>query len=880
MIKLKKEKQYPPRPALRFFRWFCHPKLKDSIEGDLMELYKERKAKSGKLKADLRFIIDVVLLFRPSIIKPAEGYKNLNTYGMFKNYFKISLRHLTKNKTFAFINVFSLAVGLAACVVIYLFVSDERSFDSFHSKNENIYRLDEVQKFTGTNEQKVALSMPGMGPALKRDFPEIQTYVRLWLRGKQLITKDETKQLIDNVMVADSTFFDVFDFPLIHGDVNTCLDRPLTILLTESTALKFFKTTSDALNNTVLWDGRDYQVTGILKDVPENSHIQFEALLSMVTYTTGENNVNNSWGGNWMTTYLVLEPTVDIDAMEEKFPAFMSRHMDDPEINTNYKLFLQQLKEVHLASTDIEHDYINYRKFNGSYLIIFYIIGAFILLIAAVNFMNLTTARASHRWKEIGVRKSIGAKKIQLFAQFIFESVMLASIALVVALLLDFIFIPMINDLIGRKLTILPLFQNVWQITAVLVVTLSLGILTGIYPSFYMTSFTLSRVLKGGNKGEGKSVLRSTLVVVQFGLAIAMMVSTLIVVQQLSFMKESDIGFDKDQMLLVNMNSEANEKFETIKKELQKQSMVKGVTASGQRLGSNFHQWGFKVKGDTGVLAITPSNVNVDYDYLTVYGIQIEEGRGFSKDNLTDNGLAFVINESFANELKLKETIGTKAGHDWYHNDSLGTIIGVVKDFNFNSLHYKINTLALVVHPEWGYSELSVKIEKGRTKEGIAAVKKVWDELVPSYPFDYTFLDSHFEEVYRSDNQMSSVVAIMAGLSILISCIGLFGLAAITIEKKTKEIGVRKVLGATESQITLLLSRNFALLIIIAFVIVSPITYYALHRWLEGFAYRININLLLFVSGGILALVIGLLTISYHTIRSARANPVKALRYE
>jgi putative ABC transport system permease protein len=296
--------------------------------------------------------------------------------------------------------------------------------------------------------------------------------------------------------------------------------------------------------------------------------------------------------------------------------------------------------------------------------------------------------------------------------------------------------------------------------------------------------------------------------------------------------------------------------------------------------GTTFTKGGFKVKADTGVLSITPSNVNVDYDYLSVYGIEVKEGRGFSKDNLTDKGLAFVINESFADELRLKETIGTKAGHDWYHNDSLGTIIGVVKDFNFNSLHYKVNTLAMVVHPEWGYEELSVKIEKGRTEEGIAAVKKVWDELVPSFPFDYTFLDAHFEEVYRSDNQMSSVVAIMAGLSILISCIGLFGLAAITIEKKTKEIGIRKVLGATESQITILLSRNFAMLIVIAFVIVSPLTYYALTLWLEGFAYRININLLVFVLGGILALTIGLLTISYHTFKSARANPVKALRYE
>jgi putative ABC transport system permease protein len=873
------ESKTPPKLATRLLHAFLRKDLAEEVSGDLEErFYTDLRSKST-FKAKLNYWYQAFNYLRPFAIKRLNQLSMMNNY-LLNNYFKISTRNIFKNKMISFINVFSLAVGLAACVVIYLFVSDERSFDAFHSKNKNIYRLDEVQKFTGTNEQRVALSMPGMGPALKRDFPEVQLFVRFWLRGNQLLAKDETKQLIDNVMVVDSTFFDVFDFPLVHGDINTCLDRPQTILLTEETALKFFKNTSDAINKTVSWDGKDFQITGILKDVAENSHIQFEALLSMVTYTTTQKDFNDQWGSNWMTTYLYLQPNANTKSMEEKFPAFLLRHIDDPQINNYYKLFLQPLNEVHLASNDIEHDYINYRKFNGSYLTIFYVIAGFILLIAAVNFMNLTTARASHRWKEIGVRKTIGAKKFQLFGQFIFESVLLAGFALVVAVLLDIIFIPILNDLIGRKLTILPLFQNLWQLLIVLVGTLSLGILTGIYPSFYMTSFNLSRVLKGGNRGEGKSVLRSALVVIQFGLAIAMIVSTLVVVQQLSFMKESDIGFDKDQMMLVNMNEEANKKFETIKKELQKQSMIKGVTASGQRLGNNFHQWGFKVKADTGIVGMTPSNVNVDYDYLNVYGIEVKEGRGFSKDNPTDNGMAFIINESLAKELRLKETIGTKAGHAWYHNDTLGTIIGVVKDFNFNSLHHKVNTLELVVHPDWGYSELSVKIEKGQTEEGIAAVKKVWAELVPSYPLDYTFLDAHFEELYRSDKQMSSVVAVMAGLAILISCIGLFGLAAITIEKKTKEIGVRKVLGASESQITILLSRNFAILIVIAFVIVSPITYYALQRWLETFAYRININLLLFAMGGIIAFVIGLLTISYHTFKSARANPVKALRYE
>jgi putative ABC transport system permease protein len=492
--------------------------------------------------------------------------------------------------------------------------------------------------------------------------------------------------------------------------------------------------------------------------------------------------------------------------------------------------------------------------------------------------MNLTTARASHRGKEIGVRKTVGAKKVQLFSQFIFESVLLASVALVLAVLLNVALLPLLNTLIGRQLSLFTFLQQYEQIVYVILGTLALGLLAGIYPSFYMTSFSLSRIMKGGS--EGKSIFRSGLVVVQFGLALAMIVSTLIVMQQLTFMQSKDIGFNKDQIMLVDMNREANEKFEILRTELKRSPHILGVTASGQRLGNNFHQWGFKVKADTGVVNITPSNVNVDYEYLTVYGMELKEGRNFSKDIATDNGMAFIINESLANELGLKETIGTRAGHGWYHNDSLGTIIGIVKDFNFNSLHYKVNTLEMVVHPDWGYDEMSVKIDAAHAQEAIAYVKNLWEEHIPNYPFDYTFLDEHFAVLYRSDKQMGSVVAIMAGLAILISCMGLFGLAAIITGKKTKEIGIRKVLGASEGQITLLLSRNFMLLITVSFVLVTPVTYYLLRAWLEGFAYRIGINPLLFVLGGLIAMVIALGTISYHTLRSARANPVKALRYE
>lgn len=799
---------------------------------------------------------------------------------MIRNYFLITLRNIRQSPLYAFINVFSLAIGLAACIAIFLFIRDERSFDAFHAKKNNLYRLDEVQNFPGTNLQNVALSMPGMGPNLQREYPEVMSYARFMCRPKQLMVKDDRRFLLPFVATVDSTFLDLFDFKVLHGDRATALDLPHSAMLTETTALKFFDSAEKAIGNSITFRGEEFKVTGILADVPENSHMQFDALVSMTTITSQNKGFDDQWGGNFLNTYLLMHPETDIAQFEEKMPAFLRRHMDNPDINKFYVLFLQRLDEVHLGSTDIEHDYNNYRKFNGEYLGIFSIVGVLIIIIASLNFMNLTTARASHRWKEIGIRKSAGAKKMQLFTQFVFESIVLAVLALLLSLVIAAIAIPFVNLIIERRLSILSLLLDVPGVLYLTIGTVLLGLATGIYPAFYMSSFSTSRVLKGGTSGSGRrSVFRNAFVVVQFGLAVAMIVSTLIVAQQLSFMENSDLGFNREQMMLVDMDREANDKFEVLRTELKRSPLILGVTASGQRLGENFHQSGFKVKSDTGVFNITPSNVNVDYEYLDVYGIQLKEGRKFSKDIPTDKDMAFIINETFARELGLRETVGTPAGHGWYHNDSLGTIIGVVKDFNFNSLHYKVNTLQLSVHPGWGYDEMSVKIDGSRAEEAIAFVKSVWDEHI-TYPFDYSFLDEHFERLYRSDRQMSRVVTVMAGLAILISCMGLFGLAAINTARKTKEIGIRKVLGASEAQITVLLSRNFTLLIAISFVIASPVTYWLLARWLEGFAYRIEISPVYFVVGGVLALMIALITISYHTVRSARANPVESLRYE
>lgn len=370
------------------------------------------------------------------------------------------------------------------------------------------------------------------------------------------------------------------------------------------------------------------------------------------------------------------------------------------------------------------------------------------------------------------------------------------------------------------------------------------------------------------------------MVVLQFGLAIAMIISTLVVIQQLFFINNKDIGFSKDQIMLVEMNSTANDQLENLKTELLKNSSVIGVTASGQRLGNNFHQWGFRIRTDTAVMDMTPSNVNVDYNFLDVYEIELTDGRTFDESFATDNGMAFIINESFAKEIGIEDPVGTPAGHGWYHEDSLGSIIGIVKDFNFNSLHYKVNTLAMVVHPNWGYDELSVKLNSNDIQQGIKDVEAVWNELVPDWPFEYYFLDTHFDELYRSEQQMGTVVTIIAILAILIACMGLFGLAAIEMKRRIKEIGIRKVMGASVTGLVIQLSTRFSLLVIISFILFSPFTTIFLNRWLNNFAFKISVEVWVFVVGGLAALFIALLTVSYQILKSARANPVDTLRYE
>jgi putative ABC transport system permease protein len=798
---------------------------------------------------------------------------------MIRNYFKTAWRNIWKSKVFSAINIFGLAVGMAACIVILLFVYYEKSFDNLHTKN--IYRLNEVQKFEGMGaSQKVALSMFPMGPSLKADFPEVKNFTRVRWQQKFPLNVGLKRVYMPQVFFVDSVFLKMFDFKLLRGDRETALLKPRSVLLTEDAAKRMFGN-DDPIGKTVTNYGQDtitYSVTGILANVPKNSQLQFDCLFSFSSIYKPWMFTN--WGGNWLNTYLELVPGTNIAALEKKFPAYLQKYKgkDGPK---NYELFLLSLKDVHANSADIGLDYINYQKFDKHITNLFTIIGIIVLVIACINFINLSTARSSERAKEVGVRKSIGAGRFQLAMQFLGETVLLSLIALIFACVLVSLAIPFVNSLSQRDVS-LPLHDNKILIGLILISTVLVGIISGIYPALFLSSFQPVKVLKGAfsSAGGNKIPLRNILVVGQFTSAVILMIATVMVIKQLKFMQQKDPGFNRDQIVNVPLGLVPQNKYDLFKQELLSNTLVQGVTASQDILGSHLDQTGISFKlGDSPLRQLTSTLLVVDNNYLDLYKIKLLMGKNFSTDT-SAVWKQYIINEALAKELlkdhkgkNMESLLGQRFGFD-----SLGVITGIAKDFNFNSLHYKIETLFLVNGK--GFGQMSVKINGGRAKEAVAFIQSTWNKEFPGVPFEYQFLDDHFREVYSVDNQVSTVVSILAGLIIIISCLGLFGLASYSAEKRVKEIGVRKVLGASVQNIVVLLSGHFVKLVLIANVIAWPIAFYAMSKWLQDFAYRIDISWWVFGIAGFTSLVIAFATVSFQAIKAAVANPVKSLRSE
>jgi putative ABC transport system permease protein len=801
---------------------------------------------------------------------------------MIKNYFKIALRNLWKNKAFSAINILGLAIGMAACIVIMLFVFYEKSFDGMHGKN--IYRLDEVQKFEGmVQPQNVALSMYPMGPTLTADFAEIKNFTRVRLASKVDLSYGDKRIFFPTILYVDSTFLQLFEFKVIRGDKKTILEKPNSIALTEESAKKLFGN-EDPIGKTItryVGDTINFTVTGIMKDAPENSHLQFDGLASFSTIA-GPDNMNN-WGGNWLVTYLELQQGTDIASLEKKFPSYLKKYMANGEGWKFYELFLQPLNKVHDSSADITHDYINYKKFDKRYTYIFSIIAIVILVIACINFMNLSTARSAERAKEVGIRKTVGAGRYQLASQFLGESVLLSVMAFIIAIIIVKLSLPAITNLSQRQLE-LPL-TNLLLLLAILLCTIIVGVFAGLYPAAYLSSFKPIRVLKGSvQTGKGKSTLRNALVVGQFTGAILLIIGTVFALRQLRYMQTKDPGFNRDQVMILPLNRVTSGKYDALKQELLTNTVVNTVTASQQTLGNNLHQAGMIFHGDGPARELTSSQVVVDPDYLSLYKIQLIAGRNFT-NNPNDNAKAYIVNETMAKELlkdNPKAPYETLIGKHYGFNgmDSAGFIAGVARDFNFNSLHHKIETLSIFCQKDWGYSEVSVRINGGKAQEAIGHISTAWKKVNPDQPFEYRFLDEHFAEMYNADRAVSKVVGILAGLAILISCLGLFGLASYSAERRVKEIGIRKVLGASMQNITAMLSKDFIRLVIISNLIAWPIAWIGVSRWLRDFAYRVPVSWWVFIAAAGIALLIALFTVSFQAIKAAIANPVKSLRTE
>lgn len=791
---------------------------------------------------------------------------------MLKNYFKIAFRNLWKHKAFSFINIMGLTVGMTACFLIFLYVKFERSYDNFYPKVDRIYQVFADIK-TPTEVLKASGPAWAVAPNLKDEFPQVEAFVRI-SGGGMLVRKGDIKFQEDESIFADSAFFKIFDFPLLQGNAATALKAPMTVVLTETTAKKYFANINP-IGQTLLFTEKAEPalVTGVMKDLPENSQIKASMLISMSTLTQKFNSgLDQQWGNYGSTAYLLLAPGTNAAALQAKFPAFLEKRngKEMKESQMYATLLLQPLKEVYLYSTRSGVGNINN-------VYIFSIIAIFILLIACINFVNLTTARSTERAREVGIRKVVGALKGQLTWQFIGESIILCLIAFIITIGLTALLLPLFNKLAGKTVST-GIFSQPAYLLLLLSAAVGIGILAGTYPALVLASFRPIVVLKGRfATGLRGILLRKGLVIGQFSISIALIIGTIVVYRQMDFMRNRDLGFSKDQMLIINTDRDpAREAFQ------QSLTSIPGIQAtamSSSAPGTGNPAAYSEIENKHGDLQIANLDLYfVDFDYIKLFDIKMAAGRAFSREFGTDTTQAMILNETAVKMFGYsspQEAIGRRF-KQWGRE---GKIVGVIKDFHFRSLQQEIKPLTMRIEPD-GCNLVSIKIAANKLPGAISAIEKKWKTIMPNRPFSYLFLDEIFDRQYRAEERFGKLFLNFSILAIFISCLGLLGLAAYSTAQRTKEIGIRKVMGASVSGIVNLLSKEFLKLVLISFVIASPIAWYFMYKWLQGFAYRAPVSWWIFALSGIAALLIALATISFQAIKAAVMNPVKSLRSE
>ncbi|NEU08557.1 FtsX-like permease family protein [Flavihumibacter sp. R14] len=807
---------------------------------------------------------------------------------MFRNYFKIALRNLMKYKFISFINLFGLSVGLACCLLIFTYIRYEVSFDRFHKNADNIYRVQRTfnDPETGNMSLELGAVAPPFATLLENDFKDIKNITRFIPNGPTPLRYDDKMFNQDDVYWADERLFEIFSFDVSKGNPSTALKEPFSVMLTEEAAKKYFGG-SDPMDKMIRMNNQfNFKVTGVFKPLPGNSHFHPEVMVSFSTLRDsaiyGEEQLRTNFGNNSFYTYLVLPEGSDPKRLEAQFPAFLNRHINDggPYKASQYTaLQLIKLTDIHLTShrdDEIEE--------NGDIkrVYIFSAIALFILLIACINYMNLSTARSVLRAKEIGIRKVVGAGKNELITQFLCESVVICWIAAIMAFIFTWIALPWLNSVSGQQLSGDALFQ--WNVLAlILIFPFLVGIIAGIYPALFLSSFQPVRVLSGSLKVGGKSIsFRQVLVVLQFSISIMLIICTAVVYQQLKYMQGKSLGFEKEHIITLNNNVALNENYTAFRNTLLADPNIKNAgrssrIPSGRLLDASGSQIS---RGDS--LAPTKADikvVSVDEDFIPTYGITMLEGRNFRKNSAADTS-SYLINEAAVRVLGLKSSQDA-IGMAFQYGGRKGQLTGVFNDFHFESLHQRI--LPIVFRQSVGtdgYGNISVKVSGTNVPAALAHIESTWKKFLPEIPFEYRFLDENFEELYRAEMRQGSVFTIFTGIAIFIACLGLFGLSAFTITQRIKEIGIRKVLGASVKDIVFILSKDFMKLVLIAAIIAFPVAWYAMHNWLADFAYRIDISWGVFILAGIIAAIVAFATISLQAIKAAVANPVKSLRTE
>ncbi|MHB1687438.1 MAG: ABC transporter permease [Ignavibacteriaceae bacterium] len=787
---------------------------------------------------------------------------------MFKNYLKIAVRNLTKQKFFSLINILGLTIGLTSVILLVLNIKFEYSFDTFHKNMDRIYRVSVIDKHLGKAEGESYVFVPPIGPAMAKDFPEVENYVRFSTTRTMYFTHGRNSFKIQNVTYADSSLFKIFSFHLLEGNPDKALAAPYSVLLSENTSLKIFGK-ENPVGKIIQIDNVPFMVTGIIENPPANSDIQFNSIISFATLYRDPAKFMGWNGGNQYITYVLLKKNASAEQVDKKFPDFLWSYLnqDLSKIGIKYEACLQPLKDIHL----------NYNEDSSSLkdnIKIFSVVALFILLIACVNFINLSTARAGSRAKEVGMRKVLGAQRRSLIFQFLAESILICIVVLMLSFMLVELLMPWYNNLIDKQLQLSNLVDPEFIVFLLLLLTLT-EIAAGLYPSLFLSSYKPINTLRGNlYKGDRKLVLRRFLVILQFVISIVLIVSTIVINSQLNFMRSKKLGFDKENIVVIPLvNDKLKIKYQVFKNELKGITGVVNVSATSDVPSNGFSSNGYFPEGSNTPLMIHV--VDVDDDFLNTFNIKLVKGRNFNKDIQSDEN-AYLINESLAKLLGWKEPVNKKIIRNGTHQ-----VIGEVEDFNYASLYYKIEPL-IITHQPWQnkFDFMSVKIRPGNISRTMNSIREVWYKFVPTVPFEYDFLDQAFDKIYKSDIKFREAFLIFSILAIFVALLGLLGLASYTVELKTKEIGIRKVLGSTVSGIILLLSKEYFKWIIAANLIAWPIAYYIMHKWLQSFAYSIGIEFWIFIVAGLLVLFSALLIVCIQVFRAATANPVKSLRYE